>query len=165
MKRIHFAHPYLLNPQHPINIALVGVGGTGSQVLTHLAKIHTALVALDHIGLHVTAYDDDIVTEANIGRQLYSTSDIGLNKAQVLISRINRYFGFNWKSVSAKYKGEKCNIVISCIDTAKGRIQIGKLIKNESVYVEPFEKFLYWLDFGNLQNSGQVILGLSLIHI
>ena len=32
----------------------------------------------------ITVYDSDIVTEANIGRQLFSPSDIGLNKAQCL---------------------------------------------------------------------------------
>ena len=34
-------------------------------------------------------YDPDIVTEANIGRQLFGPSDLGQNKAQCLVTRIN----------------------------------------------------------------------------
>ena len=33
-KRVHFTDNYLLNPQHPVTVNLIGAGGTGSQVLT-----------------------------------------------------------------------------------------------------------------------------------
>ena len=50
-----------------------------------------ALQALGHPGLHVTVFDPDTVTEANIGRQLFSGSELGLNKAAALATRINRF--------------------------------------------------------------------------
>ena len=50
MKRVHYIHNYLLNPQHPVTVNLLGVGGTGSQVLTNLARLDVTLRALNQIG-------------------------------------------------------------------------------------------------------------------
>ena len=66
MKRVHYIDNYLVNPQHPVTVNLIGAGGTGSQVLTCLARLDTALRGLGHPGLFVTLYDPDIVTEANM---------------------------------------------------------------------------------------------------
>ena len=65
MKRVHYIDNYLINPQHPVTVNLIGAGGTGSQVLTCLARLDTALRGLGHPGLFITVYDSDIVTEAN----------------------------------------------------------------------------------------------------
>lgn len=32
MKRVHYIDNYLVNPQHPVTVNLIGAGGTGSQV-------------------------------------------------------------------------------------------------------------------------------------
>lgn len=74
-----------------MTVFVIGAGGTGSQVATGLARISVALQALGHPGLHVTVFDPDTVTEANIGRQLFSGSELGLNKAAALVTRINRF--------------------------------------------------------------------------
>ena len=74
MKRVHYIDNYLLNPQHPVTVNLIGAGGTGSQVLTCLARLDVTLRALGHPGLFVTLYDPDIVTDANIGRQLFGVN-------------------------------------------------------------------------------------------
>lgn len=98
MKKIHYTDRYLLNPHHPVTVFVIGAGGTGSQVATNLARISIALQALGHPGLHLTVFDPDTVTEANIGRQLFSESELGLNKAVALVTRINRFFGFSWEA-------------------------------------------------------------------
>ena len=54
MKRVHYTYSYLLNPQHPVTVNLIGGGGTGSQVLTNLARLDVTLRALGHPGLFVT---------------------------------------------------------------------------------------------------------------
>lgn len=155
---------YLLNPMHKISVAIIGCGGTGSQVLTGLARMNSTLIALDHPGLQVTCIDDDVVTEANLGRQLFSASDIGRYKTDVLIERINRFYGINWQSVTKRIDRTYAlpyNIVISCVDSIESR----KVIKDVMVldlkkqpHQDDFEKQYYWLDFGNGNNSGQVIL-------
>ena len=45
MKKIHFTDRYLLNPRHPVTVFVIGAGGTGSQVITNLARMSMALQA------------------------------------------------------------------------------------------------------------------------
>ena len=40
--------------------------------------MNVALQVLGHPGLHVTVFDPDIITEANIGRQLFSETEQGV---------------------------------------------------------------------------------------
>lgn len=168
MKRVHYTDSYLLVPQHPVTVNLIGGGGTGSQVLTNLARLDVTLRALGHPGLFVTLYDPDIVTEANIGRQLFGYSDLGLNKANCLITRINNFFGNDWKAVPAFYPSNMkdarqehlANITITCTDNIKSRIDLWNVLKALPQYnYTNYQTPLYWLDFGNTQTSGQVVLG------
>lgn len=160
---VHYTHAYLLAPMHKVTVDLVGVGGTGSQVLTNLARMNEALMSLNHPGLHVRAWDADIVSPANMGRQLYSPADLNQNKAIVLVTRVNRFFGYEWEAKTELYGknsslDNQSNILITCVDTAAMRIKISQLrrhIKTHSPVNEPY----YWLDIGNLQKTGQCILG------
>lgn len=139
-----------------ISVDLIGVGGTGSQVLTGLARLHLALVSLGGQGLEVLVYDPDTVSEANIGRQLFAPSDIGQYKADVLVNRLNLYFGLSWESRPQRYEGGQndhihCHLLLTCVDSAKARRTIySSLCKNY--------KADYWLDCGNARQSGQVFL-------
>ncbi len=168
MKRVHYTDSYLMNPQHPVTVNIIGAGGTGSQVLTGLARLDVTLRALGHPGLFVTLYDPDIVTEANIGRQLFGYSDMGLNKAQCLVTRINNFFGNDWKAVLDIFpammknacRDNMANITITCTDNIKSRLDLWNILKVVQIpdyrdYATP----LYWMDFGNTQTSGQVVLG------
>lgn len=159
MKYVHYVNEYLLNPYHPVTVSLIGCGGTGSQVLTSLGRISYALQQLGHPGLQVTAYDGDVVTEANCGRQLFAFQEIGHNKAEVLVTKMNMFFGTKWECVPKMYgKTSKiANITISCVDTVKARLTIADRLKKNSNL--DYEKAMYWLDFGNMTDRGQVILG------
>ena len=42
MKKIHYTDSYLLAPYHPVSIFVIGAGGTGSQVVTNLARMDAA---------------------------------------------------------------------------------------------------------------------------
>lgn len=169
--KVHYTAPYLLNPQHIITINLIGCGGTGSQMLGNLARMNEGLKALGHCGLQVYAFDGDEITDSNVGRQLFSRSDIGKNKAIVLITRLNQFFGTSWEAIPEHFVGQKkANIIVSCVDTAQARLDIKENIKgfsderkaNDRKQVkvdEPFETGYYWLDMGNMSKTGQVVLG------
>ena len=51
MKRVHYTDSYLMNPQHPVTVNIIGAGGTGSQVLTGMARLDVTLRALGHPGV------------------------------------------------------------------------------------------------------------------
>lgn len=162
MKNVHYTANYLLAPTNPVTVILVGAGGTGSQVLSALARMDHALIGLGHPGLFVTVWDDDVVTEANLGRQLFAEAELGQPKAVALINRTNRFFGTNWKAYTVRFdskRTEKANIIISCVDTVKARMEIGKLLsKPQARYGNGPGSSYYWLDFGNSKESGQVVL-------
>lgn len=169
MKKIHFTDRYLLNPRHPVTVFVIGAGGTGSQVITNLARMSMALEALGHPGLHVTVFDPDTVSQANIGRQLFSETELGLNKAVSLVTRINRFFGYAWKAEPKSFPVRKtadndtpgtANIIITCTDSIRSRLSLWKFLKsirkvNLNDYLDP----IYWMDFGNTQTKGQIIIG------
>ena len=162
----HFAPNYFLNPTHPITITLIGVGGTGSLILTRLARMDYALKELGHPGIYVIAFDNDKVEKYNIGRQNFGINDIGENKAFALISKINTNFGTNWKAVNENYTTNiqnplQTNIFISCVDNAKFRDDFNDWflsLKSEDKYFE-YEKPFYWLDLGNAKKKAQFVLG------
>jgi PRTRC genetic system ThiF family protein len=161
---VHFIDKYLLDPTNPVVVSLIGAGGTGSQVLTALGRINASLTALGHPGIFVRLFDDDLVTSANMGRQLFTTSELGLTKSVVLINRVNRFFGTNWKAICQKItrrtnKDEfRANIIISCVDSVKTRFDIAAQIKTMDAKSPSMDRPVYWMDFGNGRNSGQVIL-------
>ena len=169
MRKIHFTDKYLLSPYHSVTVLVAGAGGTGSQVITNLARMSVALQALGHPGLHLTAFDPDTVTEANIGRQLFSETELGLNKATALVTRINRFFGYAWEARECRYpiitkEGDKsvplANIIITCTDNTRSRLDLWRFLKKYREYKNNDEKApIYWMDFGNAQTTGQVLVG------
>lgn len=137
-----------------IEIAVAGVGGNGAQVVGSLARLNLAIMALGHpAGIHVRAFDPDTVSEANVGRQLWSPSDIGEYKAIVAIERCNLFYRLDWDAVPKRYEGEACDILISCVDTRKARRDFAKQI--ERAYGPQY----YWLDLGNEEAIAQCCLG------
>jgi len=134
-QKVHYLADFLANPVHPIQVKLAGVGGNGTHMLKGLAAIHAALLSLGHMGISVIAYDDDTVSKSNVGRQLFYPSDLGKNKAEIFINRINRSYGFSWIAIPHRLKAlnmtdGKCNIFISCVDKGKTRMQFWEWMKN-----------------------------------
>lgn len=137
---------------HPIkHISVYGCGGTGSHVINGLARINHALKQLNKSQIHVTAYDDDIVSHDNVGRQAFFPTDVGHNKARVLCERINLYYHTNWRAMACKApSSDKKDLVISCVDSVKSREQIAKSWQTKGTYM---------IDCGNAKTSGQVLIG------
>ena len=167
--RIHFVDNYLLQATNPVVVNVIGAGGTGSTMQSALARMNHSLVALGHAGLMVSLFDDDLVTAANLGRQLFCNADIGLNKASVLVNRTNRFFGRSqFKSVPLKYnkinqsklpQEGAANIIITCVDTVEARFEVAQMLevlleKNKNALYRP----MYWLDLGNSKHTAQGVL-------
>ncbi|MFP9097918.1 PRTRC system ThiF family protein [Flavobacterium sp. RHBU_24] len=165
---MHFADNYLINPTNPVTVNLIGAGGTGSQMLTALARMNHSLIALGHTGLQLNLYDNDSVTTANQGRQLFADCEVGMHKSVALINRINRFFGTDWKAVTKPFTSNTikqlpeqgmANIYISCVDTAAARFDIAEALEYMAVDGRlQRNKPLYWLDLGNGKNTGQAVL-------
>jgi PRTRC genetic system ThiF family protein len=148
-------HQSILEPPHKVEVSLIGCGGTGTQVLQGLARMNLALESLGHPGLFVTTYDPDKVEEPNIGRQLFNSFDLGMNKAACMVTKVNRFYGYAWHHKVEKYsKYNNESIVITCTDNVKSRKDLAKVLKGPGIY-----NHVYWLDFGNGKKDGQVVLG------
>lgn len=146
-----------------INVVLVGCGGSGSEMLDELYRIHSLLVALEGPGIHVTAFDPDNVSQANIGRQRFWPCDVGFPKAEVLINRVNSFGGVDWSYVNDAFDidNNRCrfDILITCVDTPSVRAKIGAATSRDSDHDIGHGQDVFWLDCGNDSTSGNVIFG------
>lgn len=165
--KVHFTDNYLLTPTNPIEVNLIGAGGTGSKVLTALLEMNHSLNELGHAGISVRLWDDDTVSSANQGRQRFAECEIGLNKAVALINRANRWAGTNWKAETEKFQRNNlgklpehasANIFISCVDTVKARFEIAEIIKELSTEKHYRNQAKYWMDFGNNVDNSVILL-------
>lgn len=181
---MHHVHPYLTSSPHPITVDLLGAGGTGSMLLTHLARLHLTLQARGLMGLHVRVFDPDHVERPNLVRQHFTRHDLNRNKATVAVERLNAFYGLRWEAVPLAWDEKwvqfpscgpfaSANITITCVDSASARMEVDRLLQeiadgNEmwnhdgsltgTKDMPPTMVPLYWLDMGNGRSFGQVCL-------
>ena len=163
---IHQAPDFLRNPNHNINICVIGAGGTGSLILSRLARLNYALKQSNRAGLNVTVYDGDTVEAHNVGRQMFTPQDIGEHKSFALVSKINRAFLTDFKAVVHHFEITKGiqhqNIFITAVDNAQFRIEFDtyfKQLESNNESLRNHHQSYYWMDFGNSKNNGQCVLG------
>jgi PRTRC genetic system ThiF family protein len=161
----HRLHGDLL--QRTVEVLVVGCGGNGSAIAAGLPYLHSAMLAQGHPhGLHVAVMDGDAISPFNSVRQPFARSEVGLNKAIVLVNRINLFWGLDWTAIPralteetlrpdyARYSDRylQPDIVIGCVDTRAARAVIAKAVSGPSLT-------RYNLDLGNNASSGQFVLG------
>ncbi len=160
--RVEHKLPSDLMQHRAVQVLVVGAGGTGSAIVMGLPYLDQAMRVWGHrYGLAVALMDADVVSETNCVRQPFSASDIGQNKATVLINRINLFWGTNWQAVPNHFHGrsfdrnrDRCpDLVIGCVDTRAARRAI------ENSFSHALSHTCYWLDVGNNAASGQYLLG------
>ena len=161
MRVEHKLPPDLLQ-NRAVRILVIGAGGTGSAIAMGLPYLDQAMHVWGHrYGLAVALMDADRVSETNCVRQPFSASDIGQNKATVLINRINLFWGMRWQAVPNHFHAgsfdreyDRCpDLVVGCVDTRAARRAI------EDSFSRALNRASYWLDFGNNAASGQYVLG------
>lgn len=138
------------------HILVVGAGGTGSHVLHGLARMSLAAKALGLPDFQVLAVDPDDVSPSNVARQLFLPSEVGVNKAIAIVNRLNIAYGLSWKASPYRISALRdvflpCGMVIGCVDNARARRTLWSMYKRR--------RMVYWMDFGNGNSDGQVILG------
>ena len=142
--------------QRRVRIALIGAGGTGSQVADMLASMDTTLRRLGNPGLDVTIYDGDTVSASNVGRSRFCAPDVGLPKSNVLVHRLNLFYGVGYSAVPRHFEKRdlghlRYDLIVTCTDKAAFRVNLSRWGRDA--------KHTLWLDTGNRAVDGQCVLG------
>lgn len=153
---MHMLDPDLL--RRPVRVLVVGCGGSGSAIAGGLPYLHQAMLVAGHPGgLHVTVMDGDVISATNCIRQPFCSTEIGLAKAVVMVSRLNLFWGMTWTAAAEHLTSQtdmsNFDIVIGCVDTRAARQLIQARVHGWRCRVA------YWLDLGNSADSGQFVLG------
>jgi PRTRC genetic system ThiF family protein len=160
--RIEHTLPNDLLGQKLVRVLVVGAGGTGSAIVMGLPYLDQAMRVWGRSsGLEVVMMDADTVSETNCVRQPFSVSDIGQNKATVLINRINLFWGTRWRAEPSYFddrtldriNDSSLDMLIGCVDTRAARNMIARALTKAR------SRTAYWLDLGNNAASGQFVLG------
>jgi PRTRC genetic system ThiF family protein len=145
----------------PLRMLIVGAGGNGSAMLLGLPYLHQAMKVWGHAGgIDVMLADGDLVSKANCVRQPFASADVGLNKAVVLINRVNLFWGLRWQAHPEHFHKDSLrtssagpHLIIGCVDTRAARQAIWSAVTRAN------DRTVYWLDLGNNASSGQYVLG------
>jgi PRTRC genetic system ThiF family protein len=144
-----------------IRFMLIGCGGTGSWLAPSVARLAYVLKERGQ-QVEVTFYDHDHIESKNIPRQNFCQAELNRNKAVTLAARYSAAWGVEISAVPKRFTGENApidkdalTILIGCVDNAAARQVIARRIQTLKTYNDP----IWWLDCGNDESSGQVIVG------
>jgi PRTRC genetic system ThiF family protein len=136
-------------------IVVVGCGGTGGFVAEGLCRL---LLKSD---LELLLVDYDRVEPHNLRRQHFFEDDLGKFKSQVMAERLARQFGRRVGYSVYPYERDLINregaigirvekgIIIGCVDSPSSRRGIASSLDWGD----------WWIDAGNGEQSGQVLIG------
>jgi len=141
-------------------ITVVGCGGTGGFVAEGLCRL-----LIQRLG-RILLVDHDVVEEHNLLRQNFYSEDLGQFKAKALALRLAsrfrrpvRYSVLPWAEGSqAGVYDRSSGIIVGCVDNHIARRALAAGFEH---YHGGGSRHIWWLDAGNSQESGQLILGNS----
>lgn len=154
-----------------VDLWLVGCGGTGSSVSRAVAQVARVLEE-EGRRVGITFVDPDLVEPKNVPRQMFAEAEIGMYKAEALALRYAAAWGLDIRVVTAPFAPkmlandrDRLTILVGCVDNADGRRALhAALDRNERP--DPLygprtsgAPLLWWLDCGNSNQAGQVLLG------
>ncbi|MEA5470064.1 ThiF family adenylyltransferase [Spirulina sp. 06S082] len=158
------AKPLVLPGHTKVSFVLVGCGGNGSWLAATICRLARVL-AEDSKQTEVIFIDPDTVEEANIGRQNFCTAEIGFNKAKTLALRYSLAWGIAIAAIPEPFdprlidtESDTLTILIGCVDNAAARTAITRAVELHQ-WTYGMGTYLWWLDCGNWETSGQVLLG------
>jgi PRTRC genetic system ThiF family protein len=154
----------LIVPLSPrVRLVLIGCGGTGSWLAPAVARVARLLNEKFAKDVMVAFVDPDMVELKNIYRQNFCRAEVGANKAIALATRYSTAWGVNIGAFQEKYAYhllstmggyhyDDLTVLIGCVDNMAARRDIQGSIRN-------IQGTVYWLDCGNVKESGQVLIG------
>ncbi|MBO5020838.1 MAG: ThiF family adenylyltransferase [Clostridia bacterium] len=151
----------------PVQIVIIGAGGTGGYVIPHLYRIAYA----SNRKCRIIIADGDIVEDKNLVRQCFSSVDVGENKATVMAERYADVFGVETEYVPDFIEDEDelynllevprppsysnmpypVSILIGAVDNNRSRVMCNEFFKR-------MDNIIY-IDAGNAESGGQVVCG------
>lgn len=150
------AVPFLIPESPTVTIAIVGCGGTGSHIAQAAARLAAHCRDAGGPQILLGLIDGDTVEAKNVGRQLFSAADIGTNKAQALAGRFSAVFGLQVAAFPTMLGEQRLGhggygILVGAVDSAAGR----RALRTQ----QAAWGWDLWLDCGNHEASGQVVVG------
>ncbi|MFA5079934.1 MAG: ThiF family adenylyltransferase [Dehalococcoidia bacterium] len=144
------------------SIMVVGCGGTGGYVAEGLCRL------IKGTEYRLELVDHDRVEERNLVRQNFFKSDLGRFKAEVLAKRLAAQYSIPVdycispiQMLDLNYRG---HLTIGCVDNARARERMQYAGRYTMGGMFGLQKFGgWWIDAGNGENSGQVLIGNALL--
>lgn len=137
-----------------IRIFLLGLGGRGSNIVTHIAR----LIKTKYNHLQLILCDGDLVEEKNLNRQIgFFHENLGQNKAKVLATQINYMYDINCQYIDHYWNNDTFNkinfnsndIVITEVDNHATRLLFAQKLENMN---------FFWIDGANDKESGSTFI-------
>lgn len=135
-------------------IILLGLGGRGSNIVTHIAR----LIKSKYTNIQLILCDGDRVEEKNLNRQVgFFKENLGQNKAKVLAEQINYMYDINCQYIDHYWNTndfEKISInvndiVITEVDNHITRLLFANLLKRLN---------FFWIDGANDKETGSTFI-------
>jgi PRTRC genetic system ThiF family protein len=161
-------HLHVPNSYLGANIMIVGCGGTGGFVAEGLCRL-----LVNNHDWNICLVDHDKVEESNLGRQNFYAEDLGKFKAEVLARRLANNYGceidFTVNCIEEIKINDRGKITIGCVDNpgARGQLQyatIPQTFYGNYNYHSYHNIGGWYIDAGNSEHSGQVLIGNSFLH-
>jgi PRTRC genetic system ThiF family protein len=142
-----------------VQIIVVGAGGIGAYMVQHIGRLMRVLYQSNK-GAHLTIIDPDRVEYANIGRQLFCDAEVGHPKAEALLRRYGHAWGLNCSAFVGEFDyslllDSEMTVIVGCVDNAQARQKIASTLEHNQGHLPG----IWWLDCGNLTDTGRVLLG------
>ena len=165
------ARPAMPGAFDALRLILVGCGGTGSWLAPAVARIARQF-ARQNGEVEVLFVDPDHVEEINTFRQNFCAAEVGHNKAETLARRFGAAWGLAIGAVAAPFAPDLSEnvssrtlaVLIGCVDNAAARQSLHAALQRWREHDDhtTWPGRLWWLDCGNAQVGGQVLLGSTL---
>lgn len=157
---------YVDHSSPQVRLVIVGLGGTGGYAFYHLARLAASLKGKAE--WQIVLADGDAVEEKNLVRQNFTAADVGRPKVECLSRRYGDAYGMAipyWpryvedgetlaRLLSGRLMGFEPDlpVLVGCVDNNATRRLFHRVF-------ETWKEPLVYVDSGNDEWSGQVVLG------